>query len=58
MAEACATKIMEDDVVYPSPSMPDAGCLYKHCLCSYQLLGVSSTHPSPIRHGWELVDGR
>ena len=61
MAEVCATKIMEDDIVYLSPYRSD--CLHQHCLCTNYLAYLAQhptlrSHPSPIRHGWELVDGR
>ena len=39
-AEVCATKIMEDDIVYPSPYR---WRLPSPTLPLYQLLGVSST---------------
>ncbi len=42
---------------------PDADSLYQHCLRANYLSYLARhptlrTHPSPIGHGWELIDGR
>ncbi|KAL8588950.1 hypothetical protein ACOMHN_012988 [Nucella lapillus] len=42
---------------------PDSDSLRQHCLCTnflaYLMLHPSlKHHPSPLGHGWELVDGR
>ena len=61
MAESCAAKWkMEKKSFLCLP--PDADSLHQHCLRANYLAYLARhptlrTHPSPIGHGWELVDG-
>ena len=43
VAEVCATKIMEDDIVYLFPYRSD--CLHQHCLC-INYLAYLAQHPT------------
>jgi len=60
MAEACAVKwkIMKKKHFIQLP--PDEDSLRQHCLRVNYLVRHHSlkNHPSPLGHGWELVNGR
>ena len=62
MAEARATKWkqMKNKSFIRLP--PDADSLHQHCLCANYLAYLVrhpslKHHPSPLGHGWELMDG-